>query len=54
MNKGKLGLFNAIDRSANLVSARLFVGLELLLTALSVLLYFTVPELRLCAFLRCC
>lgn len=46
MNKGKLGLFNAIDRSANLVSARLFVGLELLLTALSVLLYYTVPELR--------
>ena len=46
MNKGKLGLFYAIDRSSNLVSAYLFVGLELLLTALSVLLYFTVPELR--------
>ena len=46
MHKGKLGLFNSIDRSANLVSARLLVCLESLLTALSVLLYFTVPELR--------
>ena len=46
MNRGKLGLFYAIDRSSNLVSAHLFVGLEVLLTALSVLLYFTVPELR--------
>ena len=45
MNKGKLGLFHSIDCSANLMSARLFVGLELFMTALSVLLYFTVPEL---------
>lgn len=46
MNKGKLGLFYAIERSSNFVSAYLFAGLEFFLTALSVLLYFTVPELR--------
>jgi hypothetical protein len=46
MHQGKLGLFNAIDRSANYVSAYMLVCLEVLLTALSVLLYFTVPELR--------
>lgn len=46
MYKGKVGLFGAIDRSANYVSAYMFVFLEILLTAISVLLYFTVPELR--------
>lgn len=46
MYKGKVGLFSAIDRSSNYVSAYMFVFLEMLLTALSVLLYFTVPELR--------
>ena len=46
MQKGKLGLFGAIDRSSNYVSAYLFVCLEVFLTALSVLLYFKVPELR--------
>ena len=46
MYKGKVGLFAAIDRSSNYVSAYMFVFLEMLLTALSVLLYFTVPELR--------
>ena len=46
MYKGKVGLFGGIDRSSNYVSAYMFVFLEMLLTALSVLLYFTVPELR--------
>ena len=46
MQKGKLGLFGAIDRASNYVSAHILVGLEILLTALSVLLYFKVPELR--------
>ena len=46
MYKGKVGLFGAIDRSSNYVSVYMFVFLEMLLTALSVLLYFTVPELR--------
>ena len=46
MYKGKVGLFGSIDRSSNYVSAYVFVFLEILLTALSVLLYFTVPELR--------
>ena len=46
MQKGKVGLFAGIDRSSNYVSAYMFVFLEMLLTALSVLLYFTVPELR--------
>ena len=45
MQKGKLGLFGAIDRYSNYVSAYILVGLEILLTALSVLLYFKVPEL---------
>ena len=46
MHKGKLGLFGAIDRSSNYTSAYIFVCLEVFLTALSVLLYFKVPELR--------
>ena len=46
MYKGKVGLFAGIDRSSNFVSAYMLVFLEILLTALSVLLYFTVPELR--------
>lgn len=45
MTKGKIGLFGAIERSANFISVHLFFYLELLLTALSVLLYFTVEEL---------
>ena len=45
MQKGKVGLFGAIEHSANLLSARLFLCLEVLLTGLSVVLYFTVREL---------
>ena len=45
MQKGKVGLFGAIERSANLVSARMFFWLELLLTGISVVLYFKVKEL---------
>ena len=45
MQKGKVGLFGAIEHSSNLISARFFFCLEMLLTALSVILYFTIPEL---------
>ena len=50
MSKGKVGLFGLIERSANLKSARMFVGLEVLLTALSVILYHSVPELEAIVF----
>lgn len=45
MQKGKIGLFGSIEHSANIISSRLFFGLELLLTALSLIVYFSVPEL---------
>ncbi len=45
MQRGKLGLFGTLERSGNLISAHLFVYLELLLCGLSVLLYFKVREL---------
>ena len=45
MQRGKLGLFGTLERSANLISAHLFVYLEVLLCGLSVLLYFKVREL---------
>lgn len=45
MQRGKAGLFGTIERSANLVSAHMFVYLEVLLFGLSVLLYFKVKEL---------
>lgn len=45
MRRGKLGLFGTIERSANLISAHLFVYLELLLCGLSAVLYFKVREL---------
>ena len=46
MRRGKVGLFDTIERSANLISAHMFVALELLLCGLSVLLYFKVRELN--------
>lgn len=46
MNKGKIGLFGMIERSSNLRSSRAFAILALLLFALSVLLRYRVPELR--------
>ncbi|MBP5280761.1 MAG: hypothetical protein J6Z03_09780 [Erysipelotrichaceae bacterium] len=45
MHKGKIGLFGDIERSSNFLSAKMFVCLQLLLTGLSVILYFTVKEL---------
>lgn len=45
MQKGKTGLFGTIEHNANLISARMFVNLEVMLTGLSALLYFTVKEL---------
>ena len=46
MQKGKPGLFGTIEQSANLISARILVCLEILLCGLSVLLYFKVRELK--------
>ena len=45
MQKGKVGLFGTIEHSANLVSAKFFFILQLLLTGLSLIVYFNVPEL---------
>lgn len=46
MQKGKVGLFGAIERTANLESSKMYVALELLLTALSIIIYKTVQELE--------
>lgn len=46
MNKGKVGLFGNIERSSNLYSAKMYVNLEVLLLVLSIILYYTVPELE--------
>ena len=46
MNKGKVGLFGTIEHDANLKSARMLVNLQVLLFALSMILYFTVQELE--------
>ncbi len=45
MYKGKTGLFGVIESSANRRNIRAFVALTSLLFAVSVLLYFTVPEI---------
>ena len=46
MYKGKAGIFNSIERSANLISAKIFVSLQILLSVLSVIIYYSVPELK--------
>ena len=46
MSKGKAGLFGAIESAANLRNVRVFTVLTVLLFALSLLLRFTVPEMR--------
>ena len=46
MQRGKIGLFSEIERIGNLTSARIYVGLEMLLTCLSLIIYFAVPELK--------
>ncbi|MBQ6565254.1 MAG: hypothetical protein IJL88_15195 [Clostridia bacterium] len=45
MSRGKAGLFGVIESTANLRSSRAFVALTSILTALSVLLKFAVPEI---------
>lgn len=45
MYKGKAGMFKGIESSANLVSVKLLVSLQILLTILSIIIYYTVPEL---------
>ena len=46
MQKGKAGIFNSIERSANLMSAKILVSLQILLSVLSVIIYYTVKELK--------
>ena len=46
MEKGKVGLFGMLERSGNLVSAHMFVYLQVLLSGISLLLYFEVKELE--------
>ena len=46
MEKGKVGLFGMLERSGNLVSAHMFVYLQVLLSGISLLLYFKVKELE--------
>lgn len=45
MQKGKIGLFGSIEYSSNLISSKLFFALQLLLTGLSAILYFSIKEL---------
>ena len=42
MNKGKIGLFGMIERSSNLRNSRVFVALNVLLFAISVVVRFAV------------
>lgn len=46
MQKGKAGIFNSIERSANLISVKILVSLQILLSVLSVIIYYSVPELK--------
>lgn len=45
MYKGKAGMFKSIESSANLISVKLLVCLQILLTILSIIIYYTVKEL---------
>lgn len=45
MYKGKAGIFKGIESSANLISVKLLVCLQILLTILSIIIYYTVKEL---------
>ena len=46
MHKGKAGIFNSIESLANLISAKILVILNILLSVLSVIIYYMVPELK--------
>ena len=45
MQRGKIGLFGSIEYSSNLISSQLFFALQVLLTGLSLVMYFTIKEL---------
>lgn len=45
MQRGKIGLFGSIEYSSNLISSQLFFALQVLLTGLSLFMYFTIKEL---------
>lgn len=45
MQRGKIGLFGSIEYSSNLISSHLFFALQVLLTCLSLVMYFTIKEL---------
>ncbi len=45
MQRGKIGLFGSIEYSSNLISSQLFFALQVLLTCLSLVMYFTIEEL---------
>ena len=45
MQRGKIGLFGSIEYSSNLISSQLFFALQVLLTGLSLVMYFTIEEL---------
>ncbi len=45
MQRGKIGLFGSIEHSSNLISAKLFFALQILLTVLSLILYYSIKEL---------
>ena len=45
MQRGKIGLFGSIEYSSNLISSQLFFALQVLLTCLSLVMYFTIKEL---------
>ena len=46
MHKGKAGIFNSIESQANLISVKMFVSLQILLSVMSIIIYYTVPELN--------
>ena len=46
MHKGKAGIFNSIESLANLISAKILVILNILLSVFSVIIYYMVPELK--------
>ena len=46
MHKGKAGIFNSIESQANLISVKMLVSLQILLSVMSIIIYYTVPELN--------
>ena len=52
MHKGKAGIFNSIENQANLISVKMFVSLQILLSVMSIIIYYTVPEEKICYWIR--